>query len=141
MLKLDLFQNIKLKIIYFYGKGIIDAYKLKKTHVFAWFIDPRKIFDMIRGKGLVYKILCYGESNKFCSIIQSMYSQLTACVKFKYKWSKKFISSIGNRQVCPLSPVLFNLFLMDLQQILDQDKLFKLFFLTLSMALAHKCAF
>ena len=106
-------------------KSIIDLYKTKRKHVFACFVDLKKAFDTVWRKGLLFKILCYGISPKFCKILQSMYSQLTACVKLGNKKTKSFVSTIGTRQGCPLSPMLFNLFLNDIPRLLSADKLCK----------------
>ena len=106
-------------------KSIIDLYKTKRKHVFAWFMDSKKAFGTVWRKRLLFKILCYGISPKFCKILQGMYSQLTACVKLGNRKTKSFVSTIWIRQGCPLSPMLFNLFLKDIPRLLITDKLCK----------------
>ena len=70
---------------------------------------------------MLYKLLKWGISTTFCKILKCMYEQVTSCVKINNKRSEFFVSNIGTRQGCPLSPILFNLFSNDLPFVLDNN--------------------
>ena len=53
-------------------------------------------------------------------IIQTIYLEDTVSIKIGNKHSPSFKTNVGVRQGCVLSPILFNLFLADLQPVLDQ---------------------
>ena len=70
-------------------------------------IPHNKIWDSLQRKGL-------NENCKFLRIFQSMYSQLKSCVKIDDSLTKFFECSIGTRQGCVSSPIIFSLFINDL---------------------------
>ena len=61
------------------------------------------------------KLYKYGISGKFMTLVKSMYEQVKSCVKSKSGLTYFFKYKRGVRQGCLLSPVLFSLFLNDLQ--------------------------
>ena len=71
---------------------------------------------------MLFKLMSWGLSPKFCRIMKSMYDKLTACVKIGNKRTDFFISNVGTRQGCPLSPFLFNIFLNDFPNILEKNE-------------------
>ena len=62
------------------------------------------------GKGLNYEI-----NGKFFKVIYNMYQNIKSCIKHNGSISPNFISEVGVRQGENLSPVLFSLYLNDLQ--------------------------
>ena len=87
--------------------------------LYACFVDFRKAFDSVWRNGLFYKLLSSGIGGNFFKIIKSMYSNVRYCVKTPNGLSPYFQSSCGVRQGCNLSPLLFNLYLNDLPNILN----------------------
>ena len=67
------------------------------------------------GDGLLQK---WGLGTKFCSLLKNMYSRLTSCVKIGDKITEFFLSEVGTRQGCNLSPMIFNLFINELPKLL-----------------------
>lgn len=99
-------------------KSIIDHMKKKRKKVFACFVDFRKAFDTVWRKGLMFKLYKWGIGTKFCSLLDNMYSQLSSCVRIGDRVTEYFISEVGTRQGCNLSPMIFNLFINDLPNLL-----------------------
>ena len=71
--------------------------------------------------GLFYKMLKMGIGGNFIKVLQSMYSQTKYAVKVDNRISEPFLSSVGVKQCCVLSPLLFNLYLSDLPCIFDNS--------------------
>ena len=98
-------------------QSIIQKYICRpKGRFYCIFIDFRRAFDSIphsklwdclRRKGIT-------DNSKFMKVFKSMYSQLKSCVKVKHSLSQCFECSIGTRQGCLSSPIIFSLFINDL---------------------------
>ena len=78
-----------------------------------------KAFDTINRDLLMYKLFSNSLSSKFINTIKSLYCNNTACMKTKLGYTETFPIKIGTRQGCNLSPLLFNLYLNDLPQYLN----------------------
>jgi hypothetical protein len=102
-------------------KCIIESLKKDKRKLYACFIDLKKAFDTVWRDGLLYKIASIGCSRKFTNIIRSMYTDLQCAVKCNQSITTYFPSEIGTRQGCNLSPILFNIYLNDLANTLQQE--------------------
>ena len=62
------------------------------------------------------KLIKLGMSHKILAILQSMYAAAISCVKIsKYEVTDQFPFQKGVRQGCILSPLLFSLFISDLE--------------------------
>ena len=99
-------------------KTIIDSFKRSKKTLYLCFIDLQKAFDTIYHDGLIHKLQSLNFSNKFIKIIQAMYNDMTAKIKTSKGYTTEFPIKIGTKQGCNLSPLLFNLYLNDLPDIL-----------------------
>ena len=97
-------------------KTLIDSYKKKNKPGFACFVDLRKAFDSVWREGLIYKLHQNGISTKLINILDNVYGNLRAVVKWDNMLSASFPVCIGTRQGCNLSPSLFNLFVNDILQ-------------------------
>ena len=95
-------------------KTLIDCFKNAKKSLYLCFVDLKKAFDTVYHEGLIYKLKQLHFSTKFINIIKSMYSKVTARVKTLNGLTEEFPISIGTRQGCNLSPLLFNLYINDL---------------------------
>ena len=60
-----------------------------------------------------------GISHGLVELIKNMYSKLEACVQLEGGNSEAFKSLVGLKQGCNLSPLLFNLFINDIVQLID----------------------
>ena len=90
-----------------------------KSNIYSCFIDFSKAFDTIPRDKLLQKLLNYNIKGIFFNTIKNIYINDTACVKIKNKVTDVFPINQGVRQGCLLSPLLFNIFLSDLPDILD----------------------
>ena len=98
---------------------LIDHYVNKeKEKLFFCFVDFKKAFDEVDHSFLWKKILAYGISGKFITLIRSMYRQVKSCIRSKYGITNFFKFTKGVCQGCLLSPLLFALFLNDLEDYL-----------------------
>ena len=70
-------------------------------------IPHNKIWDSLQRKGI-------NSNSKFLKIFQSMYNQLKSCVKVNNSLTKFIECSVGMRQGCVSSPIIFILFINDL---------------------------
>ena len=65
-------------------------------------------------KLLLQQLVTYGIKGNFLNVIKSLYNQVKLCVRGNDSLTDIFPSSRGVRQGCLLSPVLFALYLNDL---------------------------
>jgi hypothetical protein len=83
----------------------------KDGKVFCVFIDYKKAFDRIWHEGLFAVLQQYGVPPKLISIIKDLYAKAKSCVRVDNEFTDWFLTTIGVRQGCLLSPDLFNFFL------------------------------
>ena len=98
---------------------ILNSYFSKVKNVYACFVDFSKAYDSVWRNGLLYKLILNRLSLKFILLIKSMYTELQAAVKLPNGVTPHFSSLIGVRQGCNLSPMLFNLFVIDIFYLFD----------------------
>ena len=100
-------------------KALIEEHKTRRKPIYACFVDLKKAYDTVWREGLFFKLLYeYKINPKFVRILISLYQNLHGCVKINGEISDKFKISIGLRQGCNLSPMLFNLYIDDLNRLL-----------------------
>lgn len=90
--------------------------RLKKRKVFAAFIDFRRAFDSVDHSILWRKLYGVGVSSKIIRIIRDLYCKATVQVKLQGEYSNKFEVTEGVLQGECLSPLLFALFLSDVEK-------------------------
>ena len=92
-----------------------------KGRLYCAFIDLRKAFDCVIRNALWYKIHRFGINAKLFSIIKNMYLNIKSCVRNCHRYSDFFDCAIGLRQGEVMSPILFSLFIEDLELFLQDD--------------------
>ena len=75
------------------------------------FIDFKKAFDRVWHNGLWHVMRSFGMEEGLIQIIQALYKNATSAVLLNSDIGEYFKTTVGVRQGCLLSPVLFNLFL------------------------------
>ena len=107
--------------------NLINEYCHKKgSKVYGCFVDFSKAFDNLPRDLLFKKLSNIGISGKFYDIITDLYSEDKICIKLDDKISSTIKTKMGVRQGCVLSPLLFNIFMADLPQSLNQEAHVKL---------------
>ena len=103
--------------------NLIDYYcKTKGTYLFGCFVDFSKAFDSLPRNSLFKKLLDYNINGKFYDCLANMYMGDQCCIKVGNRITDLFTANQGVKQGCILSPLLFNIFLSDLQQKLEESQ-------------------
>jgi hypothetical protein len=106
----------------FIHRTIIDTAAYEKKPLFCAYIDYSKAFDTIPRNLLWERLAEIGIHGHMLRAIQSMYRNVSACVSTPEGVTQEFPSDMGVKQGCALSPLLFGLFIDELQKILEQAK-------------------
>ena len=114
-------QNMSTVDAIFILNAAINKILNNKGRLYCAFIDLRKAFDCVIRNALWYKIHRFGINAKLFSIIKNMYSNIKSCVRNCHRYSDFFDCAIGLRQGEVMSPILFSLFLEDLELFLQDD--------------------
>ena len=85
-----------------------------KNKLYACFVDFKKAFDSVWHKGLFYKLEKMGMGGKLCELIKNIYKKTKCAVKIDGRVTEFFNFTKGVRRGCPLSPLLFNLYVNDI---------------------------
>ena len=89
--------------------------------LYCCFVDLQKCFDSIYRNGLWYKLIKYNVSGKLFNVIRSLYNDVKLCVKHMNSISDLFDYNVGLLQGESLSPILFSLFVNDIELFLQQN--------------------
>ena len=99
--------------------SLIEILKFKKTKLYCSFVDFSKAFDSVWRGGLWMKLLGNSINGKMFQVIHNLYQNIKSCVVYSGSQSSSFQSFCGVRQGENLSPVLFSLFLNDMENFLE----------------------
>ena len=83
--------------------------------LYCAFIDFTKAFDYVVRDNLWYKLVKLGLRGKLLNIVKSMYQTVKSRVKVSNMLGNEFYCSLSVRQGECLSPLLFSLYLNDIQ--------------------------
>ncbi len=100
--------------------NIIECRKVARKSTYVAFVDFSKAYDRVNREILWDKLVSLGVHGKMLLAIQSIYKDVNYCVRVNGVRSDWFSVTTGLRQGCILSPLLFNLYINDLAQILKQ---------------------
>ena len=102
------------------GKGCLDQIfsvkqigekaREKKCRVYVGFMDLEKAYDRVNREPLWQVLRMYDVGGKLFNGIKSMYISL-ACVRVKGGEFEYFRINSGVRQMCIMSPMLFNIYI------------------------------
>lgn len=96
--------------------GLISHMINSGQKLYCAFVDFTKAFDYIVRENLWYKLVSLGLRGNILNILKSMYSSVKSRVKFANKLGNEFQCSLGVRQGECLSPLLFSLYLNDIEE-------------------------
>ena len=94
--------------------------KKGKIHLYTAFIDFRKAYDKVNRKMLLEKLKKLGINGIFTKNIESMYENTSYSIKLKNGHLDPIGSNLGLKQGCPLSPMLFNLYIDDIKDVFGE---------------------
>ena len=95
--------------------ALIERQFQAKGKLYCCFIDFKKAYDFIDRYSLWFKLLQLGVDGKLFSVIRSMYDEVKLCVSHLNSYSDYFSSEIGLFQGEITSPMMFSLFLNDIE--------------------------
>ena len=102
-------------------KTIIDMKISKGERLYAAFIDFKKAYDTVNRKKLLDTLHNIGVGSKFAENIRAIYDKVQYTIKVKGKVMDPLTSNLGLKQGCPLSPLLFNIYINDIAKYLNKN--------------------
>ena len=100
-------------------RTILQQAKHSKRKLYCCFVDFKKAFDLVPRESLWQVLERRGMLGRVLSSLQSMYKQDEACVLTSEGPTEMFECNIGVKQGCPASPLLFSLYLDELETLLE----------------------
>ena len=101
--------------------GIIDILLAKKKRLYCAFLDYEKAFDKVDRVFLWQKLIEQNIKGKILQVINNIYNNAKSCVMVNNIQSQFFNVQCGVRQGENLSPLLFALFLNDMNDYIKND--------------------
>lgn len=98
-------------------RTLIEKSKRNKKKLFVAFIDFKKAYDTVNRSLLFKRLKKVGINGLFYRNIVEMYRNTNYSIKLKDGCLDPIHSNLGLRQGCPLSPMLFNLFIEDMGEL------------------------
>ena len=96
-------------------KHLIDIHIQSKEKLYCAFIDLKKAFDSVSRLSLWYKLIHSGVDGKMLRIIRSLYQDVKLKVKGLTSLSDMLNCDLGLLQGEIMSPILFSMFLTDVE--------------------------
>ena len=90
---------------------LCEKYLQYQQDLYHVFIDFKKAFDRVWHAALWATMKKYNISTNLIQVIKNLYNKATSAVLFNDSIGDWFGTTLGVRQVCLLSPTLFNIFL------------------------------
>lgn len=104
----------------------IELARAQKKGLIGVFLDATKAYDRIDRRRLWRTLRERGMSPELIELIQLLYEDNNVVLKHGGYASERVSLNVGLKQGCPLSPILFSLYIGDLEnQLLDSDLGFK----------------
>lgn len=98
----------------FIMRALVDKVKTQQGgRLYTCFVDFKKAYDSVPRHLLWVKLERRGVTGWVLDAIKAMYDDVPMCVKSPMGLGKAFQSKLGVKQGCPLSPLLFGLYLDD----------------------------
>ena len=91
--------------------NVFQHSKTTKSPIHIMYLDIQKAYDSVEHKALVETLHILGFDNHITSLIANIYSKNIASIITPYGLSRQVQIKCGVRQGCPMSPLMFILFL------------------------------
>ena len=95
-------------------KTLIDKSTRQNKKLYAAFIDFKKAYDTVNRNKLLNTLNLIGIGDRMMKNIGALYSDVRYAIKLEGKILDPISSNLGLKQGCPLSPLLFNLYINDI---------------------------
>lgn len=95
--------------------------KVKEEESMLLSLDAMKAFDQVSWQYLIQTLKCFHFGPNFIKWIETLYSNPQSAVKVNGFLSDRFTLEHGCRQGCPLSPLLFDISIEPLAQLIRDD--------------------
>ena len=93
--------------------------KKNRNKLFTVFIDFKKAYDTVDRNKLFRRLQDMGINGLYLKNIKAMYETISYKIKLKDGYLDPINSNLGLKQGCPLSPMLFNLYIDDIKDVFD----------------------
>ena len=103
-------------------KYLIDkVLKNDRKKLYACFVDVKKAYDCTSRELVLYKLLTeHGVGGNFLQILKSIYNNHEVFVRVAGGLLQPILTTIGLKQGCGISPLLFNMFIDKITTIFDE---------------------
>ena len=101
--------------------AIIELYLANRKKLYCAFVDLKKAFDSVHRISLWKKLIAHNVNGNIIKVIYNMYEGAKSCVAIGEDLSNSFLCKVGVRQGDNLSPLLFSIFLNDLESHLSRN--------------------
>ena len=93
----------------------IEISRKQKKGLICAFLDCSQAYDRVNRDRLWEILIAKGMDKKWIGLLKLLYTDITVLLKHGKHVSKKVATNEGLRQGCPLSPILFMLYISDLE--------------------------
>ena len=104
-------------------RGICELRRRKRRGTYMAFLDVSKAYDTVWREGLWKKMRMYGVEEKFIRVCRCLYQDVEASIVLDGQQSRWFAVENGLRQGCPLSPLLYSIYVMGMVERLEEEGL------------------
>lgn len=84
------------------------------SSVYLCFVDFQKAYDRVPHEALLAKLRYYGVTGRTYSFIETLYSRSVMQIRVGESLSEPVELKRGLRQGCPMSPILFSIYINDI---------------------------
>ena len=115
-------KNMCTSDLIFLLQTIIEKFvKRANKKLYVAFIDFKKAYDTVDRDLLLKRLQALGINGLFLQNICAMYDSTKYAIKLSNGYLAPIDSNLGLKQGCPLSPMLFNLYIDDIKDIFDDQ--------------------
>ena len=115
------FRRANQRLIVYLYSHLLSQVLQAGEKLYCVFIDYEKAFDRIDRSLSWHKLIFEKVSSKFVKAVRSMYNVVRACIKHKSTLSGFFNTFMGLKQGDPSSPLLFMLFINDINNSINAN--------------------